>query len=378
MEKPTFGEKFRALLATGRVANLPTVWSNVLVAFWSASALNSSYTEHPESNSIRLVFLIFILIAASCIYVGGCFLGDARDVHFDTKNRPSRPIPQGILSVTLVSFLAWGLFALAALIILTYLPPSIVIVTKHSFTSFLSLFSPKDIIQLHELAAFSILTICVVTYAFIHKKSKPVGLLLMSSCRLLLIIFAAACAYKTLFSDGNLNGLTNPYFLRGWLEPWLMVFAGVVGAYTLLLSWVASTESTPGQFPFRKLLATCMITLPVASYYSSALFFEKIKETTLAYWKEDPFTSDAELATINSLNPANFEVHYIALAVCVGWIIFALYGLKKSKPVFVSRALAGFCLLDACFVAAYSPTIALICIGLFCVALLLQKIAPLR
>ena len=85
----TFGEKFRALLATGRMANLPTVWSNVLVGFWLASALNSSYLSTLSGINLRLVFLGFILIVASCIYVGGCFLGDARDIHFDKKIAPT-------------------------------------------------------------------------------------------------------------------------------------------------------------------------------------------------------------------------------------------------------------------------------------------------
>ncbi len=374
----TFGEKFRALLATGRMANLPTVWSNVLVGFWLASALNSSYLSTLSGINLRLVFLGFILIVASCIYVGGCFLGDARDIHFDKKNRPNRPLPQGILSVSLVSFLAWGLFALASLVTLTYLLPSIYISMGYSLTELFGSIGAKDIkdiLQLHELAVFLIMIVCVITYAFIHKKSKPVGLLLMSSCRLLLVIFAASCAYKTMFSYEQSHGLTPPYFLQGWLEPWLMVFAGTVGAYTLLLSWVASTESTPGQFPFRKLLATCMITLPVASYFANTLFFKSIWAIS-EYWESDPFEAAAEPIFIGMAHPPSFGVHYVALAACMAWIIFALYGLKKSKPVFVSRALAGFCLLDACFVAAYSPTIALVCIGLFCVALLLQKIAP--
>jgi hypothetical protein len=66
----------------------------------------------------------------------------------------------------------------------------------------------------------------------------------------------------------------------------------------------------------------------------------------------------------------------ICLLLCYAWLAYALHGLKSSKPAFVSRALAGFCLLDACFAAAFAPHIALICLGLFALALLFQRVTP--
>ena len=49
--------------------------------------------------------LAWLLLGASLIYAGGCFLNDACDHKFDQKNRPERPIPSG--SLTLAQ--AWAL-----------------------------------------------------------------------------------------------------------------------------------------------------------------------------------------------------------------------------------------------------------------------------
>ena len=107
MEKITFGKKFCALLGTGRIANLPTVWSNVLVGFWIASSCVHEF-QTLQDHSTGYLLLLIILVACSLIYVGGCMLGDAQDHNFDRINRPARPIPSGILSaggVKLTSFL---------------------------------------------------------------------------------------------------------------------------------------------------------------------------------------------------------------------------------------------------------------------------------
>ncbi|MGB1260421.1 MAG: hypothetical protein ACPG6P_10295, partial [Akkermansiaceae bacterium] len=83
MENATFGEKFRALLATGRVANLPTVWSNVLVVFWLSSELRSFTSLGAPSDPAHYYVLIIACVAASLLYIGGCWLGDCRDAEFD-------------------------------------------------------------------------------------------------------------------------------------------------------------------------------------------------------------------------------------------------------------------------------------------------------
>ena len=110
---PTKGETLSALLASGRIANLPTVWSNVLVAFWLSSSLIPLHQSSDYDDGTRLLALLITILAASMIYVGGCLLGDAVDAEFDQKHRPQRPIPSGILSAVYVKLVALLLLAVA-------------------------------------------------------------------------------------------------------------------------------------------------------------------------------------------------------------------------------------------------------------------------
>ncbi|PKU25908.1 UbiA family prenyltransferase [Telmatospirillum siberiense] len=75
-----------AALRLGRVANLPTVWSNVL----AGSALaGKDIADH------RLPLL---LAAFSLFYLAGMYLNDAFDHSIDARERPERPIPSGLIA----------------------------------------------------------------------------------------------------------------------------------------------------------------------------------------------------------------------------------------------------------------------------------------
>ena len=75
--------KLRLALQLGRISNLPTVWSNVLVGALLGGA---------TLDDARLPLL---MAAMSLFYVGGMFLNDAFDRTFDARHRPERPIPSG-------------------------------------------------------------------------------------------------------------------------------------------------------------------------------------------------------------------------------------------------------------------------------------------
>jgi len=140
-----------AILETGRVSNLPTVWSNVILGWVIA-------------NGENIQSLIILCFAASLLYVGGCFLGDAKDVEFDTKNRPSRPIPSGILRRSSV-WISGGLMLVLGLFGFTALHSSIV----------------------SSLYSSTLLTLSITVYALFHKKSPLIGLPLIGLCRGLLL-----------------------------------------------------------------------------------------------------------------------------------------------------------------------------------------------
>src|ERR1700685_242187 len=74
------------LLRLGRVSNLPTVWTNVLVG-----AVLSG-------GDWRGWQLGLMLVAMSLFYVGGMYLNDYFDRAIDARERPEPPIPSGEIS----------------------------------------------------------------------------------------------------------------------------------------------------------------------------------------------------------------------------------------------------------------------------------------
>lgn len=92
--------KLNTALRLGRISNLPTVWSNVLVGALLAGA------------ALADMRLPLLMGALSLFYVGGMFLNDAFDREFDAVHRPERPIPSG--QVTAQQVFATGYLLLAA------------------------------------------------------------------------------------------------------------------------------------------------------------------------------------------------------------------------------------------------------------------------
>lgn len=344
----TFGDKFQALLATGRVANLPTVWSNVLVGFWLCFSFGViDRTIFRYCPDLELYLLAFTLFTASCLYIGGCMLGDYKDTQFDSVHRPNRPIPSGIISGRTVALCAWLLLISAAFV--TTLSPHLSLIISNdvppSSVSMVPLTTLLQLIQPLHLLSFSLLTTLILTYALFHKKNKPLALTNMGLCRACLYLFAMTVPILDLSALSN----NSPGLQFGWLRPAFAIPALCVGLYTFFLSSVASTESDPKPFNARTRLLIGMAALPfitLASLWDLATF---------------PYTGLITLASI---------------ALYLSWLIYSFAILPDSKPAFVSNALAGFCLLDACIASTFSLPITLFCLALFGFALLLQKITP--
>ena len=117
----------RAWLELGRLSNLPTTFTNVLVG---VAVMKS---EH----SAQWTAITTIWLAIACFYIAGMALNDLADVSTDRIERPGRPIPSGHISkraaiafimalftigLTCLGFRGWPALAcgvaLAALIIL--------------------------------------------------------------------------------------------------------------------------------------------------------------------------------------------------------------------------------------------------------------------
>ena len=83
----------RAWLELGRVSNLPTCVSNVLVG----AAIGGVTCD------IAWPAVGVVVVAVMLLYVGGMALNDAVDYRIDLRQRPGRPIPSGRIPVRLAT-----------------------------------------------------------------------------------------------------------------------------------------------------------------------------------------------------------------------------------------------------------------------------------
>jgi UbiA prenyltransferase family len=84
-------------LQLGRVSNLPTVWSNVL----AGTVLAGGQPWRPAT--------LLVMLAVSLLYIGGMYLNDAFDRDIDAQERPTRPIPAGLVAANTVFAAGFGM-----------------------------------------------------------------------------------------------------------------------------------------------------------------------------------------------------------------------------------------------------------------------------
>lgn len=331
--------KFSAILATGRISNLPTVWCNVLVAFLLVQLAPVMFGDFPSSIFSVPLFLV-TCIAASCLYVGGCFLGDAVDVEFDKSNKPDRPIPMGVLDRN--SIYGYAAFLLTTGIVLPFA------YIKFSTGSF----APS------ALVASLLLAGAIIIYSLWHKRSPWIGLPFIGACRFFLVLFGAYIAITTVPSlqevfdshpkAPNDTSITVVCGDEG-VRPIPFLYALCVGLYTICFASVARSESSPKPITWRKSLMLTMLLLPLL----------------------------ALPLNLNILFKANFDLPSLsALLLYWLWMVSAFRQINSNKGKFVSMSLAGFCLLDATFAAQFGWPWILVCLVLFGLSLMLQKWAP--
>jgi hypothetical protein len=196
-------ECVRTLLILGRVSNLPTVWSNLIVG-WILVAFEP--IRPPLALSLPLV-------GGSLLYIGGMYLNDFCDAKFDKEYNPWRPIPAGKISRSMVGILAvlWFLAGLECLI------P----------------FGPGMVeIGLILLAA-------IVLYDF-HHKNVAWAPLVMGACRFMLYLLMAS--------------------VYGTMPGYILYLGAILGLYVAGITYVARGESRPDK-PVR--WALLLLLLPI-------------------------------------------------------------------------------------------------------------------
>lgn len=202
---PVHLRQLRTLLVLGRVANLPTLWSNCLAGWWLSGG----------GNHWKLPFL---LVGVSALYAGAVFLNDVFDVEFDRQRRWARPIPSGKISLEMVRRLGWTWLGLGLLCLLC--------------------------LGFAAAALALVLVACILIYNTTHK-FVTLAPWLMGACRFWVYVIA---------------GTTGANGLHGW-----PVWCGaMLGLYVVGLNYVArrnrSRESVP-YWPFTLLVAPIALAL---------------------------------------------------------------------------------------------------------------------
>lgn len=156
-------------LRLGRISNLPTVWTNVLVG----ALLAGGSLTGPQ--------LPLLMLALSLFYAGGMFLNDAFDREFDALHRPERPIPSGQVSARQVFGIGFGLLAMGMV--------SVALASR----------GPDGVPAWRALASSAGLAGAIVFYNA-HHKGNPLSPLIMGLCRVFVVLtatFSLAVALPT-------------------------------------------------------------------------------------------------------------------------------------------------------------------------------------
>lgn len=205
-------------LRLGRISNLPTVWSNVLVGALLAG------------GSLADTRLPLLLVSMSLFYVGGMFLNDAFDREFDARLRPDRPIPAGQVSAGQVFGYGFGMLflGLALLAQIGY--------------GFAGGTGWRPVVTGLALA------LAIIAYDRWHK-DNPLSPLIMGLCRVFVYLsaafaFSASPPAAVLIGAGvllcHLIGLTfaaKKEYLGRLDSVWPLGFLAVAIVYGLLLAW---------------------------------------------------------------------------------------------------------------------------------------------
>jgi 4-hydroxybenzoate polyprenyltransferase len=241
----------KVLLQLARVSNLPTIWTNCLVAValarggaWLGKLGSAAKTGGTEPNSLGLQAADWLQFGAaglsiSLLYTGGMFLNDAFDHKVDRVHAPTRPIPSGRISVPVV-------FALALLQLLIGWLGILILSSVRLGTPW----SPAT------LAALG-LALTIVLYDRYHKEN-PLSPLVMGLCRVGVYFSVGLLGLGTVSATPLEDGIGLPpgAILR------LSLGSSLLLGYLMVLTFLAKREwrGGPPPVPIHVLIAgICLV-----------------------------------------------------------------------------------------------------------------------
>ena len=248
-----------------RLPNLLTVPGDPIVGFILAS----------QSVSWDIAICAGVSL---CLYCAGLVLNDIADTAEDKRDRPSRPIPSGEISVTLASgttaILMLGGIALA--------------LTISTYTAIIA----------------SLIAMLIIVYNFVGKKIPILGPLLMGLCRGM-SVFLGASAAITANADLDLT--------------YALITASTIGLYITAVTAIARNETKLRKINFKRftpalaLLPWCILTTCVCIYYAFILPLSYYDDLVLE-------TGSTSKAIVNLLMIALTSLVATALPVVLAYI----------------------------------------------------------
>ncbi|MDF1753496.1 MAG: UbiA family prenyltransferase [Verrucomicrobiales bacterium] len=161
----------RTLLILGRVSNLPTVWTNVVVG-WLVGGGFFGWE------------IGWLIAGVSLLYWAGMTLNDAFDAGWDRENAPERPIPSGAISLSATWIIGIGQMLAGIALLMWKANPGIGVLAG--------------------------LVAAILAYDWIHKKWKG-SVLLMGLCRTLVYLLA----WEAARADMQLSPISPLIYLLG-------------------------------------------------------------------------------------------------------------------------------------------------------------------
>ena len=248
----TPGTKTHALLSTARIANVPSVVSNLGVGVFLGSMAGGGAFPWPW----------LLTLAAILFYVAGNFANDWADRDWDRVHRPERALPQGLFSAksylaVTVAFFATGLAMCALHGWMAFLVAAVLV--------FLILLYTK----VHKSAAWSVVPMglcraCLPVLGYVAMGRGISGTVLFPAAALLLYIIGLSLSARW-EARGDLP------VEQKWQARGLLVGAGLLAAILPLL--ISPALGWIGLLPFGIWLALCVTKFqsPVPAHVSALL-----------------------------------------------------------------------------------------------------------
>jgi len=163
------------LLAIGRVANLPSVITNLCVGLTIALPFSAN------GDNLWNIFNYRIFLSGILLYLGGCFFNDWADQRWDAEHKPHRPL------------------------VAKRIKPAPILISALLFLAIPHLLIIEAGFRVHLTLIF--ITLSIGIYTAIHKKTA-FGVIPMGLCRALLYPLGFLYAVNLPLSSSNENHST--------------------------------------------------------------------------------------------------------------------------------------------------------------------------